>query len=60
MQVTLFFLEPGVVLPAQEIEFVGTVCGAQQYVNDHFQFVHALPVIWIGDDGVERIRPVPM
>ena len=56
----LLFLEPGVVLPAQEIEFVGIVCGTHQYVNDHFQFVHALPVICIEDDGVERIRPVPL
>lgn len=56
----LLFLEPGVVLPAQEIEFVGTVCGTHQYVNDRFQFVHALPVICIEDDGVERIRPVPL
>ena len=47
-------------LPAQGIEFVGTVCGTQQYVNDHFQFVHALPVICIGDDGVGRICPVPL
>lgn len=56
----LLFLEPGVVLPAQEIEFVGIVCGTHQYVNDRFQFVHALPVICIEDDGVERIRPVPL
>ena len=56
----LLYLEPGVVLPAQEIEFVGTVCGTHQYVNDRFQFVHALPVICIEDDGVERVRPVPL
>ena len=56
----LLFLEPGVDLPALEIEFVGTVCGTHQYVNDYFQVVNALPVICIEDDGVERIRPVPL
>ena len=56
----LLFLEPGVELPALEIELVGTVCGTHQYVNDYFQVVNALPVICIGDDGIERIRPVPM
>ena len=56
----LLFLEPGVELPDLEIEFVGTVCGTHQYVTDPFQFVYALPVICIADDGIERIRPVPM
>ena len=61
LQLTLFlFLEPGVELPAWEIELVGIVCGTHQYVNDYFQVVYALPVICIGDDGIERIRPVPM
>ena len=41
-----------------EIEFVGTACGTHQYVNDRFQFVHALPVICIEDDGNERDCPV--
>ena len=40
----LLFLEPGVDLPALEIEFVGTVCGTHQYVNDYFQVGNALPV----------------
>ena len=52
------FLEPGVKLPAMEIEFVGTACGTHQYVNDRFQFVPALPVICIEDDGIERVCPV--
>ncbi len=41
-----------------KIEFVDTACGTHQYVNDRFQFVHALPVICIEDDGIERVCPV--
>ena len=41
-----------------ESEFVGTACGTHQYVNDRFQFVPALPVICIEDDGIERVCPV--
>ena len=61
LQLTLFFSwSPASICQRWEIEFVGTVCGTHQYVNDYFQVVYALPLICIGDDGFERIRPAPM